>query len=256
MTPFWQESFRVRFYDVEPTGRLSIPALCRYLQDAADRHCRSAGVSPQQLRGQERMWVIVRMRLSVFAQPMVDDEVKAETWPTSRIDGRRAYRDFRLRAADGSVLAEAASLWLFLDTGNHRPVRLPTEIDGDRIEDLITTEPVEALKLAVPARPTLFAHFQVRWRDLDANGHANNTCYIEWLIETIPDAIRREGSLRVADINFKDEVLLGETVHCETEHAAPESGAEYFANRRECFLHCLKADGGRTLAVARSEWEV
>lgn len=139
------------------------------------------------------MWVIVRMRLYVFAQPMVSDEVTAETWPTSRIDGRRAYRDFRLRSKDGTVLAEAATLWLFLDADNHRPVRLPGEIDGERINDLVTSERVEAIKLDAPAKPTIFARFQVRWRDLDANGHANNICYVEWLLETIPDSIRRKG---------------------------------------------------------------
>ncbi len=66
MTPFWSEAYRIRFYEVEPTGRLSVPSLCRYLQQTADSHCRSAGVSLQQLRGQGRMWVIVRMRLFVF----------------------------------------------------------------------------------------------------------------------------------------------------------------------------------------------
>jgi medium-chain acyl-[acyl-carrier-protein] hydrolase len=252
MTPFWQEPFRVRFYEVEPNGRLSVPALCRYLQEAADRHSRSAGVALQQLRCQGRMWVIVRMRLYIFAQPMVNDDVTAETWPTSRIDGRRAYRDFRLRSTDGKVLAEAATLWLFLDAENHRPIRLPGEIDGERISDLVTPEPVEATKLAEPATPTMFARFQVRWRDLDANGHANNICYVEWLLETIPDGIRRVGSLRVADIHFKDEVLLGETVECETEQTS-SGGADA---GRQCFTHRLTASSGKTLAVARSEWDV
>jgi medium-chain acyl-[acyl-carrier-protein] hydrolase len=197
------------------------------------------------------MWVIVRFRLSVFSQPSVSDEVNAETWPTSRIDGRRAYRDFRLRSRDGELLAEAASLWLFLDAGTHRPVRLPDEIDGERISDLVTPEPVEAAKLVEPHGATMFARFEVRWRDLDANGHANNICYVEWLLETVPDAIRGKGALRLLDIQFKGEVLLGETVECETEQTPPESDGE----QRSSFIHRLAAEGGRTLAVARSEWQ-
>lgn len=251
MTPFWREPFRVRFYEAEPEGRLSIPSLCRYLQESADRHCRSAGVALQQLRQAGRMWVIVRMRLVVLAQPLVSDEVTVETWPTWRIDGRRAYRDFRLRAADGLLLAEAASLWLFLDASTHRPVRLPSEIEGERISDLVMPEPVESTKLTEPQDPTIVAHFQVRWRDLDANGHANNICYVEWLLETIPDALRRFGSLRVLDIQFKDEVLPGETVDVETEQIEPNTS---HAPVLQCFLHRLASAGGRTLAVARSEW--
>ncbi len=189
--------------------------------------------------------------------------MKVETWPTRRIDGRRAYRDFRLRAADGTVLAEAASLWLFLDSGNRRPVRLPSEIEGERIADLITAEPMESTKLAEPRQPAMFGQFHVGWRDLDANGHANNICYVEWLLETVPDAIRRNGSLRLLDIQFKDEVLLGDTVDCETEQIStsggPLPGAVTLAAAESApghtFLHRLSRDGGKTLAVARSEWE-
>jgi medium-chain acyl-[acyl-carrier-protein] hydrolase len=262
MTPFWVERFCIRFYEVEPNGRLAIPSLCRYLQEAADAHARSVGVSLQQLRGRERMWVIVRLQLFVFSQPFVHEQVKAETWPTTRIDGRRAYRDFRLRAENGELLAEAASLWLFLDSENHRPVRLPSEIDGERIADLVTAQPVESIKLAEPQEPTMFGRFQVGWRDLDANGHANNICYVEWLLETIPDSLRRDGSLRMLDVQFKNEVLLNETVDCASQQIFPScepaigiAEKAVQGEQRRCFIHRLAAADGRTLAVARSEWE-
>src|SRR5271154_2359472 len=109
MDLIYREPFRVRFYEAEPNGRAAVTAICRYLQEAADCHCRSLGLSLSELREVGRMWVIVRLALQLFEFPRVGDSVMVETWPTNRMDGFRAYRDFRLRSGGGTLLGEAAS---------------------------------------------------------------------------------------------------------------------------------------------------
>ncbi len=170
MDLIWREPFRVRFYEAEPTGRAAVPAICRYLQEAADCHCRSLGLSLSELREVGRMWVIVRLALQLSAFPQVGDSVVVETWPTSRMDGFRAYRDFRLRSAEGTLLGEAASLWLMLDAKTRRPVRMPASVLEGRHPLFVTPEPVESLELVEPQAVTSQQQVRVRWRDLDVNG--------------------------------------------------------------------------------------
>jgi len=246
MDLIWREPFRVRFYEAEPTGRAAVPAICRYLQEAADCHCRSLGLSLSELRGVGRMWVVVRLALQLSTFPRVGDSVVVETWPTSRVDGFRAYRDFRLLRADGTPLGEGASLWLMLDAKTRRPVRIPESVLEGRHPLLVTPEPVESSALVEPQAVTSQQQVRVRWRDLDVNGHANNVCYVEWALETVPLAIRQEFQLAGLDIQFRDEVLLDQEVMCISEQTGtPE---------RPSFRHKLTATGGLVLATAKTDW--
>ena len=246
MDLIWREPFRVRFYEAEPNGRASVPAICRYLQEAADCHCRSLGLSLSELRQTGRMWVIVRLALRLSAFPQVGDAVIVETWPTNRVDGFRAYRDFRLRSGDGTLLGEAASLWLMLDAKTRRPVRMPESVMEGRHPLFVTPEPVESVPLIEPQSVTSQQQVRVRWRDLDVNGHANNVCYVEWAIETIPLPIRQNMRLAALDIQFRNEVLVDQDVTGISEQTGkPE---------RPSFRHKLVSSEGLVLAVAKTDW--
>jgi acyl-ACP thioesterase len=246
MDLIWREPFRVRFYEAEPTGRVAIPAICRYLQEAADCHCRTLGLSLSELREVGRMWVIVRLALQLFAVPQVGDSVVVETWPTSRMDGFRAYRDFRLRGGDGTLLGEAASLWLMLDAKTRRPARMPESVLEGRHPLFVTPKPVESLALVEPQVAMSQQQVRVRWRDLDVNGHANNVCYVDWALETVPMAIRQQMQLSGLDIQFRNEVLIDQDVICVCEQTGtPE---------RPSFRHKLTSSDGLVLAVAKTDW--
>jgi len=169
-----------------------------------------------------------------------------ETWPTNRMDGFRAYRDFRLRSGGGTLLGEAASLWLMLDAKTRRPVRMPESVLEGRHPLFVTPEPVEALALVEPQAVTSEQQVRVRWRDLDVNGHANNVCYVEWALETIPPAIRQLFQLGGLDIQFRNEVLMDQEVICVSEQTGtPE---------RPSFRHKLTSKHGLVLAVAKTDW--
>jgi acyl-ACP thioesterase len=246
MDLIWREPFRVRFYEAEPTGRASVPALCRYLQEAADCHCRSLGLSLSELRAVGKMWVIVRLALQLSAFPQVGDSVVVETWPTSRMDGFRAYRDFRLRGEGGTLLGEGASLWLMLDAKTRRPVRMPASVLEGRHPLFVTPEPVESVALIEPQGVTSRQQVRVRWRDLDVNGHANNVCYVDWALETVPLAIRQQMQLGGLDIQFRNEVLIDADVTSTCEQiGTPEQPS---------FRHMLTSHAGLVLAVAKTDW--
>jgi medium-chain acyl-[acyl-carrier-protein] hydrolase len=239
----WQETFRVRFFDAEPGGQASVPAVCRYLEEAAHSQTESLGLSIRQVREAQRMWVLTRFALRVFALPRMGDEVTVQTWASDRTAGIRAYRDFRMLDRTGKTLAEAASLWLLLDLKTRRPVRLPESVLALRYPERIGARPVEAEALLAPENKSCEDRFRVRWSDLDENGHANNLRYIEWIVGTVPDTLRAGHCLAALDLQFVNEVLLGETVQSVSEELPGRS-----------FRHSLSAQDGRVLAIAKTDW--
>ncbi len=237
-----RESFRVRFYESDPGGRVTVPALCRYLQEAADSHCRWYGVSLAELLAAGRTWVLTRLALRLDALPLRGDEIVVETWGSGRLGGVRAYRDFRLFDGSGNAFGQAASVWLMLDRTTRRPVRLPEAVLRFRNPDRPPDEEFDRVRLAAPERVDAEERFPVRWRDLDANGHANNVCYLEWAIETVPLELRRAGRLAALEVEFRGEALLGQEVVCATERDGQH------------LRHSISIAGGGLLAVLRTEW--
>ncbi len=239
----WRERFRVRFFEAEPGGRATVPALCRYLQETADAHCRPHGLALSDLRAAGRMWVLTRLAVRFTSLPRLGDDVAVETWGSNRIGAARAYRDFRMFDAGGRIIAEASSAWLILDTATRRPVRLPPEVLRFRHPERRTETPVDAEPLEAPERADAEERVRVFWRDLDTNSHANNVCYLDWALETVPVKLRAEGALAALDIQFLNEAFLGQEVVATADHDGL------------CYRHALRTAEGTLLALARTEWQ-
>jgi acyl-ACP thioesterase len=246
MNLVWRETYRVRFCEAEPGGRASAPAICRYLQETADSHCRAYSLSLEDLRAAGRLWVLMHLSLRLTGLPRVGDEVAVETWGTRRLGGVRAYRDFLLLDAAGRTFGEASSLWLLLDAATRRPVRLPESILRFRHPERAGAKRVDAMDPVLPERPSVEERNCVRWHDLDANGHANNVRYVEWAIETVPLELRRESRLSALYVRFLDEAFLDDEVISAAE--------EIPCADSRCYRHALRAADGRLLAAARTEW--
>ena len=145
------EAFRVHFYEAEPDGRVTVPALCRYMQEAADGDCRRAGVSLAQLRKAGRTWLLTRFRLELTALAWSGEDVVVQTWGSDRSCGIRAYRDFRLLNSAGQPFGEAGSLWVMLDLKTRRPVRLSDEVLSLRHPERIYENAFDEIALEAPA---------------------------------------------------------------------------------------------------------
>ena len=100
----------------------------RKLQEAAIAHTLQNGWSPGELHEHGWTWV-VRSHFIEYLQPCrAGEEIAILTWVSSfkKIRSLRKYRF--VRTADGAVLANAETDWVFLDFHKGRPVSIPPEV--------------------------------------------------------------------------------------------------------------------------------
>ena len=240
------ESFRVRSSEVDTRERLTPRALCAYLQEAAGLHAAMLGASMARLREEGLAWVLHRLRVDVDDLPRLGDTVEVLTWP-SRFDRVVAERLFVVRDEAGQRLAAAASRWAVADLRQRKPVRIPEFIRQIGVE----TGPVRvALDRALPTpvtRADVTKSFAVRRSDLDVVGHVNNTHYVDWLLETVPDEVRSARQPVQFDVVFQREALYGDVVASEAERLDGAGG--------DAFRHVLRHEGDRgELVRAFSIW--
>jgi medium-chain acyl-[acyl-carrier-protein] hydrolase len=157
-----------------------------------------------QLIEQGLAWMLHRLCVEVEEWPAEGEEVVVLTWPTG-FTGAAAERAFRLTDSAGRQIARAASRWAVVDLRARRAVRLP---------ETMRRLPVgEAPALALGAAPELpqdapavgEVQLRVGRADLDRLGHANNTRYLEWALEAVPDAWAEGRELCAFDVVFRRE---------------------------------------------------
>ena len=134
-------------------------------------------------------------------------------------------------------VAEAYTSWALLNFRAHKLVRIgETEPIGGEQEAPIDVgipmrepfPPAEAFETA-SVRAVYFS-------DADRNGHLNNTKYLNWLCDCVPDIAHR--TLHTANVSFVTEAPLGETI---TILRAEVGGRYFFRMQRADGKLCCEA---------------
>ena len=55
--------------------------------------------------------------------------------------------------------------------------------------------------------------FNVRYSDIDSNGHVNNVNYVEWAIESVPLEVVKNFNIERIKIIFEKESIYGDEVN-------------------------------------------
>jgi len=243
--PVWIESFRVRAYEVDASGRASVPAVCNWLQEAAGNHATALGWGVDVLQEKGLTWVLSRFHLRLTQQPSWREEVTVSTWPAG-VQRLYALREFRVSSGAGRELGVATTAWLLVNLSSLRPVRLPATL-----EEIAREMPGRVLDDRFEKLPELAnAEFQialdVRFADLDMNRHANNVSVIGWALEALPEGVVLGGSLTELEIEFRTEALHYDRIVAQVQRIAADPPA---------FLHRLVREGdSREIARARTLW--
>lgn len=237
--------FTVGAYAIDARKRLTVPALIRFMQEAAMVNAMRIKLSVWDLEQYAVSWVLLYMYVDFFRRPVLGESLEILTFP-SGVDRLYTYRDFSVFDAGGAPVARASSTWLLMDTERRRPARLPQLILD--AEPYLPTPPHRLpppdFKLDAPAEwagePRTF---RVGYHDLDFNEHLNNVRYVPWMLESLPLETLSEGELRRMELQYIQEVRYGATLQSVRSAAADNA-----------FTHELRQEE-RAVARMQTYWK-
>lgn len=90
--------------------------------------------------------------------------------------------------------------------------------------------------------------FQIRYSDIDSNGHVNNVKYVEIALEAVPLEIMKDYTLTRTKIIFEKETKYGDVVTILTE-VKEEKDNEIKT------IHLIKSNDGRELTKLEMDWK-
>ena len=215
MSGKYSMDFPVPSYMVDSHYLLRPSAFMELAQEMAMYGSLSSGFGDDVLAKNNCVWILARMHVRFLKEVRRCDNVRMSTWHKG-LQGVSFIRDYSLEDASGEAAVVSTSSWIVMNMETRRAVR------SDQLGGVIPLEPQctdsaideAAPKLLMPQGlvPEKAGEKRICYSDVDYNHHANNTKYVVWSMDCLPDELVYGSRLKEICINFIKEARPGETV--------------------------------------------
>lgn len=240
------DAYSVRSYETDAHGRLSVPALMNLMQESANRNASDYGISIADLARHGFGWMLMRFGLRLHQYPRYGQGIRIMTYPTL-VEKYFIYRDFRVLADDGTLLADAVSTWLVFGMEKRAMVPLPDFVRSLPLPPNTTPLPRLPLKPDFSLdtlSPDDGKAVEVGWYSIDQNQHVNNVAYVQWLLEALDEDTLYRRELAEIELVYRTETHW-------RDRLLVQSAPETTTTRLHRILH---AETGKDVLLARSRW--
>mgnify|MGYP001413850053 CR=1 FL=1 len=113
---------------IDLNGHVNNVHYVQWMQEAAMAHSAALGWSTERFFELGRTWIIRSHTIEYFHSAYAGDTLEILTWVASfqKIRSLRKYKF--IRPVDGTVLASAATVFIFCDLHTGRPISIPPEV--------------------------------------------------------------------------------------------------------------------------------
>lgn len=207
----FHKEFKLTFGQCNKNQKILLSQLLLLTCDTAVEDYRQLGYSWEMLCEHHMFILMSRLSLHVLKMPVTNQCITIETWE-EKPDGIQLNRKYRIVDSDsGEVLINGSSSWMVVNTESRRIIPAKkftlrpapdkqTEYDGLPLGKIVIPEDCKHLDNRV-----------IRFSDVDANGHTNNSRYGDFIIDALPEDLQNEDFSDIR-INYSHEAVLGETL--------------------------------------------
>ena len=207
MESVFTQTYDIKDNMVDCQGYLKPSQILFIAQDMGGRHCKELTLSYDDMAARGLFWAVSRHRVQITRLPREGEAISVETWPLPNT--RVAYpRSTVAYDEKGRELFRSISLWVLMDRES-RSLIVPDK-SGIAVRGV-----VRGNELAVPNNllPAVLSHHDahtVRFSELDVNGHANNTRYLDWIEDLLPSAFHETHPMKELTICYLSEAREGQ----------------------------------------------
>jgi acyl-ACP thioesterase len=220
-------NFITESYLLDFRGRVTIPMIGNYLLHAASNHASSRGFGFSSMTEKHTAWVLSRLAIEIDRYPEMSEPVTLYTW-IDEVGRIFTSRCFELNDAAGRPLGYARSIWAAIDIETRRPT--PLDVEGLSVYVADRACPIEKPGKIVAAsgsvdEDTDGTPYQVKYSDLDINGHFNSIKYMEHVLDLFDLDLYRTKEVRRFEMAYLSEGMYGMPL---TLHKTKVAADEYY----------------------------
>ena len=206
----------------DANGNLKIPHLYRLMQETASLQLYEYYDSLEYIKSLDRAYMILKIDIAFYDTVKSYENITVSSW--GRENGlAKMLRNYTVKRKNGELIAEANSLWAYVDLNRRRPVKI-SEIPHQMeiCEDDVNAD--AKFKIILPDDMAYVGEKKVIFSDTDLYGHMNNACYVDLICDILPLDRQFLSHLR---IEFVSECRIGTVIKikaCEKDNIVYISG--------------------------------
>ena len=198
------------FSQCQADGDLSLHELLKITSDTAVEDYRRRGLSRENLIASGFGVLVSRCSYRIHKWPRENDFVEIVTWEEKPL-ALQLMRCYKVLAENGEVLVSGRSTWSVIDAGTWKLIPTKRFTVRDVPDFSIELDCDEPAKIVLPPKMELLEERLIRFSDIDANSHVNNSRYAAFVEDALPKEWQ-ERKVRDFKINFLKEATLGEKI--------------------------------------------
>jgi medium-chain acyl-[acyl-carrier-protein] hydrolase len=243
----FEKKRRVCYAETGVSGLIKPVTALNFFQDIMSQHCALMHASAYDLYKKGFAWVVVKYHLDIYRYPSWNDALLVRTW---RFPSKNLYelRQFEVYNETQQLMISAKSCCVVISLETKKPVRLSKSLPENMIKG--NQHPVSDEFDPIPdtADVDMERRFNIRMHDLDFNTHVNNSIYIVWALETVPEEIIMKCRPSAVSIHYMGESLYGDQIVSRSQRVKANPSVE--------FLHSLWSNNTqKEITRLKSAWE-
>lgn len=199
-------------HDLDYNNVASASAVLRFMQEAAYCHMYFYPPTLDDLRAENKAFVVSRLSMSIYAPLYACEEITVQTWACES-KGASFPRCARILRGD-EVVAELSSVWALIDLDKKTILRADAYQASYTCEEPIELDLPSRVRVPRDTELTLAGEYTVSYNDVDINKHINNTHYPDIICCFLPKLDGRR-VIKFA-ISYLREAPLGEQIKVYT----------------------------------------
>lgn len=215
----YEKEIPVSAADSDAFGRMSIGALAWQIGNATAEHMERLGAGAAALREHGLTFVLARTELHIERMPRKGESVRLFGWA-----GEQKHwmypRLTEIYSPEGERLVSACSQWMLIDV-NSRTLSPPSALmDAVPVVSLEDEPKKPANSARLPKSLPGEASRAVSPQEIDLNGHMNNSHYLSWAVDLLPDEYLENRTPGFLWVEYSKELFEGQ--RCVLRYAQEE----------------------------------
>ena len=156
-------------------------------------------------------WMVLYWNLQIYKRPKWNSELEIKTW-VREFSKISSWREFEIYC-EGEKIGIAISEWVAIDTLKNALSKMTDDmVEKYGICEKTAYDKKLTGRLKEPEKLEKIYEYTAKRRDLDTNNHVNNTIYLEYAYDALPEGLSL--NFNNIEIYYKKQIKLGDTICC------------------------------------------
>ncbi len=213
----YKKIHKIQYYDVDRDNYIKTNRLFEIMTAVATEHSGVHEIDAKRLMEKGMSWIVYDINLDFSDDGnLYGKDITVKSF-VKNVKGMYALRYFTFYD-EGNLIGKGVAKWFLFDIGKRKIVRLPKDIisaftsDDEATEKqkniIDTIKPIkQRCENNIEDKSIEVKNIEIRYNDIDENGHVNNSVYPLWAAESISRDTLKSHKVYSTQITYKKEQI-------------------------------------------------